>query len=154
MKLNPLKCVFRVNVGKFLGFMVTQRGIEANPIQLKTIMDSQTPTSKKGVHQLTGRLAALRQFISSFIDQLKLFFTTLKGAKGAGWNEECDQALMGTKQHLTEPPILASLGARYTLYLYLVVSKVSASIALFKVDENLKQRPIFFIRKSLAKAKT
>ena len=59
MKLNPLKCAFRVSSGKFLGFMVTQRGIEANPIQLRAIMESQTPTSKKGVQQLTDRLAAL-----------------------------------------------------------------------------------------------
>ena len=43
MKLNPLKCAFGVNSGKFLSFMVTQRGIKANPIQLKAIMDSQTP---------------------------------------------------------------------------------------------------------------
>ena len=40
MKLNPLKCAFGVSSVKFLGFMVTQRGIEANPIQLKAIMDS------------------------------------------------------------------------------------------------------------------
>ena len=40
MKLNPLKCAFRVSLGKFLGFMVTQRGIEANYIQLKAIMES------------------------------------------------------------------------------------------------------------------
>ena len=49
MKLNPLKCAFRVSLGKFLGFMVTQRGIEANPIQLRAIMESQTPTTRKGV---------------------------------------------------------------------------------------------------------
>ena len=59
MKLNPLKCAFKVSSCKFLGFMVTQRGIEANPIQLKAIMESQAPTSRKGVHQLTSRLAAL-----------------------------------------------------------------------------------------------
>ena len=47
MKLNPLKCVFGVSLGKFLGFMVTQRGIKANPVQLKAIMDSQVPTSRK-----------------------------------------------------------------------------------------------------------
>ena len=40
MKLNPLKCAFRVSLDKFLGFMVTWRGIEANPVQLKAIMDS------------------------------------------------------------------------------------------------------------------
>ena len=62
MKLNPLKCAFRVNADKFLGFMVTQREIEANPIQLKIIMDSQTPTSKKRIQQLNGRLAALGRF--------------------------------------------------------------------------------------------
>ena len=84
MKLNPLNCVFGVKAGKFLGFMMTQRAIEANPLQLKTIMDSQTPTFKKGVQQLTGRLAALGRFISRFIDWLKPIFTTLKGAKGAG----------------------------------------------------------------------
>ena len=40
MKLNPLKCTFGVSSGKFLGFVVTQRGIEANPIQLSAIMES------------------------------------------------------------------------------------------------------------------
>ena len=59
MKLNPLKCAFGVSAGKFLGFMVNQRRIEANPLQLKTIMDSQTPTSKKGAQQLSGQLATL-----------------------------------------------------------------------------------------------
>ena len=49
MKLNPLKCEFGVSSGKFLGFMVTHRGIETNPIQLKAIMESQTPTPRKGV---------------------------------------------------------------------------------------------------------
>ena len=68
MKLNPLKCAFEVSSGMFLGFMVTQRGIEANSIQLKAIMDSQAPTFRKGVQQLTGRLAALGRFISYFID--------------------------------------------------------------------------------------
>ena len=49
MKLNPLKCAFGVSLGKFLGFMVTQRGIEANPIQPRAIMESRAFTTKKGV---------------------------------------------------------------------------------------------------------
>ena len=61
-----------------------QRGIEANPIQLKAIMDSQTPASRKGLQQLTSWLAALGQFISRVIDRLKPFFATLKGAQQAG----------------------------------------------------------------------
>ena len=49
MKLNPSKCAFGVSAGLFLGFMVTQRGIEANPAQLKAILESQAPASRKGV---------------------------------------------------------------------------------------------------------
>ena len=83
MKLNPLKCAFGVSAGRFLGFMVTQRGIEANPPQLKAILQSPDPTSKKGIQQLTGRLAALGRFISRFTDRLKPLFTTLRGATRA-----------------------------------------------------------------------
>ena len=57
MKLNPSKWAFRVSAGRFLGFMVTQRGIEANPTQIKAILESFAPAFRKGVQQLTGRLA-------------------------------------------------------------------------------------------------
>ena len=40
MRLNPMKCIFEVSSGKFLGFMVSQRGIEANPEKVKVILDS------------------------------------------------------------------------------------------------------------------
>ena len=92
MKLNPLKCAFGVSAYRFLGFMVTQRGIEANPTQLKTIMQSLAPNSKKGIQQLIYRLAAFGLFISRFTDRLKPFFTTLRGANRGEWNEECDWA--------------------------------------------------------------
>ena len=101
MKLNPLKCAFGVSAGKFLGFMVTQRGIEANPAQLKAILQSPAPSSKKGIQQLTSRLAALGRFISRFTNQLKPFFTTLRGANRVEWNEECKKAFEAIKQYLT-----------------------------------------------------
>ena len=59
MKLNPIKCAFGVSAGQFLGFMMTQRGIEANLAQLQAILESPAPSSRKGVQQLTGRLVAL-----------------------------------------------------------------------------------------------
>ena len=97
MKLNPLKCAFGVILGKFLDFMVTQRGIEANPVQLKAIMDTQVPISRTGIQQLIGWLVAHGRFISRFTNRLKPFFITLKGAKRVGWSEECDQAFMVIK---------------------------------------------------------
>ena len=106
MKLNPLKCAFGVSAARFLGFMVTQRGIEANPTQIKAILQSPAPSSKKGIQQLTGRLAALGRFTSRFTNCLKPFFATLRGANQAKWNEECDRAFMEIKKYLTEPRFL------------------------------------------------
>ena len=100
MKFNPSKCAFGVNASQFLGFMVTQRGIEANQAQLKTILESPAPSSRKELQQLTGQLAALGWFISRFTDRLKPFFSTLKGANRTGWNEKCDEALTAIKQYL------------------------------------------------------
>ena len=80
MKLNPTKCAFGVSAGRFLGFMMTQRGIEANPAQLQSILESPALSSRKGVQLLTGRLAALGRFISRFTDRLKPFFSILKEA--------------------------------------------------------------------------
>ena len=154
MKLNPLKCTFGVNVGKFLGFMVTQRGIEANPLQLKAILQLPAPSSKKEIQQLTGRLVALGRFTSRFTDWLKPFFTTLKGASRAEWDKECDRAFIAVKQYLIEPPILVSPRHGDTLYLYLAASEIAVSVALFKEYEDAKLRPVFFVSKSLTDAKT
>ena len=108
MKLNPLKYAFGVSAGRFLGFMVTQRGIEANLAQLKTILNSPAPSTRKGVQQLTGRLGALGRFISLFIDRLIPFFATLRGVNRTGWNEECDQALVAIKRYLVKDLVLVS----------------------------------------------
>ena len=154
MKLNPLKCAFGVYADRFLGFMVTQRGIKANLAQLKAILQSSAPSSKKGIQQLTGRLAALGRFISQFTDHLKPFFTALRGANRAEWNEECDRAFVAIKQYLTEPPILVSPEAGDTLYLYLTASDIAVSAALFKECGDAKLRPVFFVSKSLTDKET
>ena len=59
MKLNPAKCAFGVSAEKFLGFIVNNRGIEANPDKIKAVLDILPPSSIKEVQRLTGRIAAL-----------------------------------------------------------------------------------------------
>jgi len=65
LKLNPEKCVFGVEAGKLLGFMLTERGIEANPDKCAAIIAMRSPTSVKEVQQLTRRMAALSRFVSA-----------------------------------------------------------------------------------------
>ena len=54
MRLNPSKCVFGVVSGKFLGFMVSQRGIEVNPKKVRAIIDMTSPRTVKEVQKLEG----------------------------------------------------------------------------------------------------
>jgi len=63
MKLNPEKCVFGVEAGKFLGFMLTERGIEANPNKCAAILEMRSSATVKEVQQLTERMATLSRFL-------------------------------------------------------------------------------------------
>ena len=69
MKLNPAKCAFSVSAGKFLGFIVNHRGIEANPDKIRVVLDMPSPSGIKEVQRLTGRIAALSRFVSRANDK-------------------------------------------------------------------------------------
>ena len=86
MKLNSTKYTFSASIGKFLRFMVTQRGIEVNPDQIKVVLETPTLSSKKELQRFIGRLAALGRFIAHFINKLRHFFLILKRqAQLVGW---------------------------------------------------------------------
>ena len=87
MKLNPSKCVFGVTVGKFLGFMVSQRGIKVNPEKVRTIMELGPPRTTKEVQSLNGKIAALNRFVSKATDKCLPFFRILR--KSFEWMEKC-----------------------------------------------------------------
>ena len=80
MKLNPSKCAFGVSSGQFLGFMVSHRGIEANPNKIQAILNMKSQRNIKEVQSLIGRVTALNRFVSKAIDKCLLFFKVLKKA--------------------------------------------------------------------------
>ena len=90
MKLNPSKCAFRVSLGKFLGFMDSQRGIEANPDKIQTILNMEPLKNIREVQSLTGRVAVLNRFVSKAIDKCLPFFKVLR--KAFEWTDECQKA--------------------------------------------------------------
>ena len=64
IKLNPEKCVFGIPAGKLLGFIVSNRGIEANPAKIRALSQVDIPRDLKQIQKLTGCVAALSRFIS------------------------------------------------------------------------------------------
>ncbi|XP_019435874.1 PREDICTED: uncharacterized protein LOC109342323 [Lupinus angustifolius] len=102
MRLNPEKCTFGVEAGKFLGFLLTSRGIEANPSKFQAIIDMRSPRIIKEVQQLNGRLSALSSGVQNF------------------------QTIFG------RPPILSKPVPNEVLYVYLAVSDEAVAAVLIR----------------------
>ena len=133
MKLNLDKYIFGVTAGKFLGFMVSQRGIEVNPYKLWAIMEMTPPTNIKEVQSLNDKVAALNRFVSRVTDKCLPFFHTLK--KSFEWTTECQQAFEDLKAYLSPPLLLSPFKPWQKLFLYLSVSSTAISVALVR-EEN------------------
>ena len=86
MKLNPSKCAFKVTAGKFLKFMVSQRGIEVNQDKICAIMEMVPPKNVK-VQSLNGKVPALNRFVSKATDKCLPLFRTFK--KYFEWTSDC-----------------------------------------------------------------
>ena len=132
MKLNLSKCVFGVASGKFLGFMVSQRGIKANLEKVQAIINMVSPRTVKEVQKLTRRIAALNRFVSRATDKCLPFFKTLKQA--FAWTDKCEVAFQELKRYLSNPPLLSPSKGGENLYLYLAVSTTAVSAALIREE--------------------
>ena len=120
MKLNPSKCMFGVTAGKFLGFMVSQRGIEVNSEKVRAILELEPPRTVKVLQSLNGKVTALNRFVSKATDKCLPFFRVLR--KSFEWMDECQKAFEDLKKYLSSPPLLSSSMPREELYLYIAVS--------------------------------
>ena len=83
IELNPLKCVFGVRLGKFLGFMVNQRRIKANLEKIKALLEMSSPKKPKEAISLADIVAALSRFVSRTTDCCAPFFDVQKGPRGS-----------------------------------------------------------------------
>ena len=151
MKLNPSKCAFGVASGKFLGFMVSQRGIEANLEKVQTIINMVSPQTVKEIQKLIGRIAALNRFVSKAMDKCLPFFKTLKQA--FAWTDECEATFQDLKRYLSNLPLLSPSKERENLYLYLAVSTTTVSAALIR-EEAKKQLPVYYVSQAFQGAES
>ena len=78
MKLNPSKCVFGVIAGKFLGFMVSQKGIEVNPEKGRAVLELEPSRTVKAVQSLNEKVAALNRFVCKVTNKCLPFFPVLR----------------------------------------------------------------------------
>jgi hypothetical protein len=148
LRLNPDKCTFGVEAGKFLGFLLTSRGIEANLDKCKAVRGMSSPRSIKEVQQLTGRVAALSRFLSVSDRKCLPLFRLLRHKEEFLWDEAREKAFQELKQMLAQPPVLTRLDPGKPLIVYLSVAEEALSAVLIKEVEKV-QVPVYFIPKAL-----
>ncbi|XP_031111906.1 uncharacterized protein LOC116015878 [Ipomoea triloba] len=152
LRLNPKKCAFAVRGGKFLGYMVTRKGIEPNPEKVKAILDMQPPGTLKELQRLTGRLAALNRFLSKSADRALPFFEAMKKREGFRWTEECQKSFDELKDYLQTPPLLSTSKEGEVLFLYLAASQKAVSSVLIREEERV-QHPVYYVSRALKASK-
>ena len=138
LRRNASKCSFGIGSGKFLGYMMTHRGIEVNPDQIKAINNLQPPRNPKEVQKLTGMMAALNRFISRSADSCRPFFLLLHKWKEFEWSNECVVAFQQLKQYLSCPPIMSSPVVDEVLFAYIAVALYAISFVLIRVDSSIQ----------------
>ncbi|GJZ10268.1 reverse transcriptase domain-containing protein [Tanacetum coccineum] len=97
MKLNPKKCSFGMEEGKFLGYIVTSEGIRANPEKAKAVMDMPSPKTLKQMQSLSGKLAALNHTLKKCTNK-----------KDFRWTEAAEATFLEMKKLVSELPTLTT----------------------------------------------
>ncbi|CAA0827122.1 Unknown protein, partial [Striga hermonthica] len=143
MKLNPAKCSFGVEAGKFLGYMVTKWGIEVNPEKVRALIEMKPPANMKD-QILTGRIAGLSRFISKVAEKSGPLFKTFKKSSKCQWMEEAQKAFEELREMLANLPLLAKSIQGEELVLYISVGESAVSSVLLH-EEGVEQFPIYYV---------
>ena len=138
IKLNPEKCVFGVPRGMLLGFIVSERGIEANPEKVSAVTNMGPIQDLKGVQRVMGCLAALSRFISHLGEKGLPLYRLLRKSESFSLTPKAEEALTKLKALLTNPPVLVPPTKGEALLLYVaamtqVVSTVIEPPNLYKI---------------------
>jgi hypothetical protein len=128
--LNPKKCVFGVSSGKLLGYMVSSRGIDANPKKVEAIDKLQPPRTRKEIQKLADMMVALSRFISKLGERGMPFYKLLRKADGIQWDDQAASAFVELKKYLISLPTLVPPKPDDMLLLYVAATNMVVSTTI------------------------
>ncbi|CAM8887659.1 unnamed protein product [Rhodiola kirilowii] len=150
--MNPLKCAFGVTSGKFLGFVVTHRGIKIDQTKIKAIQEMPEPKSLKELRGLQGRLAYIRRFISNLAGRCQPFSHLMKKDAPFVWDDKCRKAFDNIKKYLSTAPVLGAPTIGKPLILYVAAQEKSLGAMCVQETDERKERPLYYLSQTLVGA--
>ena len=159
IKLNPEKCVFGVPAGKLLGFIVSNRGIEANPAKIRALSQLATPTDLKQVQKLAGCVAALSRFISRLGEKALPLYRLLRCTEHLVWTDAVTSGLDEIKTLLASNPVLTApnIGEPMLLYIATTHQVVNKVLIVERDVDGYKfplQKPVYYVSTVLTPCKS
>jgi len=154
LKMNPTKSFLGVSSGKFLGFIVTSKGIHLDPDKVKAIQNANPPKNLKELRGLQGRLAYIRRFIANLSGRCQPFTRLVKKGVSFVWDKACQEAFEDIKRYLTKPPVLVgpTLGKPFLLYVKAMDHSLGA--LLTQKNDDGHEQAIYCLSKTLIGAKS
>ena len=148
--------LFRSPAGKLLGFLVSSRGIEANPSKIRAIDSMRLPRCLKDVQKFTGRMASLSRFVSRLGEKALPLYQLMKKTDSFVWTEQAEDSFTELKRLLATAPILASPLPKDPMLLYVAATNrvVSVVIVVEREEEGKTvQRPVYYLSEVLSLSK-
>uniref|UniRef100_A0A2N9H7Y4 RNA-directed DNA polymerase n=1 Tax=Fagus sylvatica TaxID=28930 RepID=A0A2N9H7Y4_FAGSY len=154
LKMNPLKCAFGVSAGKFLGFLVHQRGIDVDPAKASAIATMKPPTTHKELKSFLGKLSYIRRFIPGLAAVTSAFAPLLKKGASFHWSTECQEAFEKVQDIMTKLPTVCAPISGKPLRLYLASNSRAIGALIAQENDNGVEQPIYYVSRTLKDAES
>ena len=149
LKMNPTKSFLGMSSGKFLGFVVTTKGIHIDPDKVKAINELQPPRNLKELRGLQGRLAYIRRFISNLSGKCQPFSKLAKKGVSFVWDDACQKTFENIKEYLLKPHMLVAPKSGKPFLIYVKATSHSLSALLAQDDDNGHEQAVYYLNRTM-----
>jgi hypothetical protein len=152
--LNPHKCVFCVEFGRLVGFIVSHQGIKVDPLKVEAILNLPPPSTLRQLQSLQGKANFLRRFILNYVEITLGFTRLLKKGSEFVWDTIANKAFEALKLSLTRAPLLFPPDYSHNYFLYLTASDYTIAMVLVQEDDSHDEHVIYYLIRSLTPTET
>ena len=159
LRLKPSKCEFFRKETQYLGFKISEKGIQPDLDKVKAIKLVATPTTVKEVRAFIGMTSYYRRFIANFSDIAEPLINLTRKYARFLWDDACQTAFDSLKEKLSEMGLLAypDPNKDYRLYTDASDRSIGACLTQQVYDQSEKreiEKPIYFLSHKLSNTQT
>lgn len=150
LKLKPKKCFFFRKSLKYLGHIVSDKGLSCDPEKVSAVVNFPRPDSLKSLRSFLGLVGYYRRLIENFSDISASLHKASSPNIPFKWSDECEHAFISLKSALTTAPILAFPDFQREFFIHCDASDVALGAQLTQKDDNNVERPVSFASRILS----